>query len=197
MKTDMSKFLKFAGALALSVAPMTAAVAQSALAPATAPARKTIARVSMLSANPDQLKKFYTEVLGFIPVWEGMIGEGANAEMIAKAWKLDPGARLNGALMRAPRGDMELQITYVTGQKSKLKPVARDRNAPPLSGDHYFVIHIPNLDAVVAKMKPYNIVYNRPPMQMTAIDKEGKSFAVYEAVIYDPEGTILILVQDV
>ena len=190
----LRRLARLSTVIAMLAAPVVAQ-AQSELAPPASAARKTIARVSMLSANPDALKRFYVEVLGFIPVWEGMIGEGANAEMIAKAWKLDPGARLNGALMRAPRGDMELQVSYVTGQK--LKPVPRVRTAAPLAGDHYFVIHVPDLNAVVEKMKPYNIQYNRPPMKMTAIDKEGKSFAVYEAVIYDPEGTILILVQDV
>lgn len=171
------------------------AAAQSELAPPSNAQRKTIARVSMISAKPEALKRFYVDVLGFVPVWEGVIGEGANAQMISKAWNLAPGARLNGALMRAPRGDMELQVTYVTGQT--LKPISRVRTAAPLAGEHYFVIHVPNLNAVVEKMKSYNIQYNRKPMKMTAIDKEGKSFAVYEAVIYDPEGTILILVQDV
>ena len=180
---------------AATVAP-TVVAAQTAVAPPASAQRKTIARVSMFSSKPEALKKFYTDVLGFIPVWEGVIGEGANAEIIRKAWMLPPGARLNGALMRAPRGDMEFQVTYVTGAPT-LKSVPRVRTAPPLSGDHYFVIHVPDLNAVVEKMKPYNIQYNRPPMSMTAIDKEGKSFSVYEAVIYDPEGTILILVQDV
>lgn len=186
----------FALAAALAAVPLSAIAAQAQPAPTmVAPARKTIARVSMLSANPQALKRFYVDVLGFQPIWEGVIGEGPLALTIAKAWKLAPGARLNGALMKAPRGDMELQVTYVTGQK--IKPLPRNRAAAPMSGDHYFVMHVPNLDAVVEKMKPFGIKYNRPPMRMSAIDQQGKSFSVYEAVIYDPEGTLIILVQDV
>jgi len=195
MKSIATASLKIIGALALAAVPLSTASAQ--LGPKATAERKTIARVSMVSANPEALKRFYVEALGFLPIWEGVIGEGPAADMIAKAWHLEPGARLNGALMRAPRGDMELQVTYVTGQKSPLTRVARDQKGPPLSGDHYFVIHVPNLDAVVEKMKPFGIAYNRPPMEMTAIDKQGKRYPVYEAVIYDPEGTILIIVQDV
>lgn len=180
-------------ALAVFAVP-AAAFAQPA--PQSAPtARKTFARISMLAVNPEVQKRFYTEVFGFTPVWEGVIGEGANAEIIAKAWNLAPGARLNGALMKAPRGDMEFQITYVTGQT--LKPLPRVRTAAPLGGDHYFVIHVPNLDATLAKLKPFKTEFNRPPMKMTAVDTQGRSYPVYEAVIYDPEGTILILVEDV
>lgn len=182
-------------AAAVAMTPVSAALAQAQAEGATAPARKTIARVSMLASKPDVLKRFYTEVFGFVPVWEGVIGEGANAEIIAKAWRLAPGARLNGALMRAPRGDMEFQITYVTGQT--LQPLPRVRTAPPRGGDHYFVIHVPDLDAALAKMKPFGTEFNRPPMKMTAVDTKGRSYPVYEAVIYDPEGTILIIVQDV
>ncbi len=183
-------------AASLLTLPLSALPAQ---APAqqtdAAPARKTVARVSMLSADPDRLRRFYTEVFGFQPLWQGVIGEGENAEMIAKAWKLDKGARLNGMLMRAPRGDMELQVTYVTGQT--LKPLPRVRSAAPFAGDHYFVIHVPDLDAALAKMKPFDIEFNRAPMKMTAVSQKGEVYAVYEAVIYDPEGTIVIIVQDV
>ena len=180
-------------ALAMIAAPTAAALAQPA--PEPAPARKTFARISMLAANPELQKRFYTEVFGFKPVWEGVIGEGANAEIIAKAWHLNPGSRLNGALLKAPRGDIEFQLTYVTGQT--LKPLPRVKSQAPFGGDHYFVIHVPDLDATLAKAKPFNIEFNRPPMKMTAVDNSGRSYAVYEAVIYDPEGTILIVVQDV
>lgn len=188
--------LKIVAALALAILPLSNAAAQTQpAAQAAEPARKTVARISMTSANPETLKRFYTEVFGFVPAWEGVIGEGPNIEVIAKAWHLNPGSRLNGVLLRAPRGDMELQITYVTGQTIKQLP--RIRTAAPFSGDHYFVINVPDLDAAVARMKPFKTEFNRGPMKMTAIDNKGRSYPVYEAVVYDPEGTILILVQDV
>lgn len=185
--------IRLCAAAGLLAAPLPS-LAQDA--PAAAPvARRTVARISMFAANPAMLKRFYVDVFGFVPVWEGVIGEGANAQVIADAWHLQPGARLNGALMKAPRGDMELQVTYVTGQV--IKPLARARTEAPYAGQHYFVIHVPDLNATVEKMRAYNIEYNRKPMAMTAIDKAGKSYAVHEAVIYDPEGTMLIIVQDV
>ncbi len=177
------------------IAAATLLLASPALAQApAAPQPKTINRISLISADPQRLKRFYSEVFGFTAAWEGVIGEGANAETIARAWRLAPGAKLNGILLREPRGDMELQVTYVTGQT--LKPAPRVRTQPPLAGDHYFVLRVPDLDATIARMKPFRTEYNRPPMKMTAIDKQGRSFAVYEMVIYDPDGTILIVVQD-
>lgn len=168
----------------------TNAAAQSGPPPAT----QTITRISLISGDPQRLRRFYVEGLGFIPIWAGVIGEGANAEVIARAWRLAPGARLNGMLLRAPHGDMELQVTHVTGQT--LKSVPRVRTEAPLAGDHYFVLHVPDLDAVLARLKPFDVSFNRPPMKMTAVDKRGQTYAVYETVIYDPEGTILILVED-
>lgn len=188
--------LPLASVHAQTPAPAPLATPAAAPAPTAKPAvvRKTLARVSMLSANPEAMKRFYVDALGFQPVWEGQIGEGAIADTISKAWRLPPGARLNGALMKAPRGDMELQVTYIKGQRMARLP--RQRNVPAMSGDHYFVIHVPDLDAVVEKMKPFNISYNRPPMRMTAVNQQGETLAVYEAVVYDPEGTLLILVED-
>lgn len=192
MRTHRIDIFKLAATGVLAAAPGMA-VAQTA--PAVPPTRKTVARISLISKQPELMKRFYTEVFGFIPIWEGMIGEGANAQMIADAWHLAPGARLNGALMKAPRGDMELQITYVTGQE--ITPLARVRTEAPHAGEHYFVIHVPELNPVVEKLAAFNTEYNRPPMEMTAIDQQGRSYPVFETVIYDPDGTILIIVQDV
>lgn len=190
MKAGFRAPLGIALALALTSVSSVPARAQAG---APAP-EKTIVRISFFSAQPDVMRKFYQEALDFVPAWDALIGEGPNAKLIADAWHLPAGAQLRGALLRAPRGDMEIQISYMTGGKLPTRP--QNRKGPPFSGQAYMVFHVPDLDATVAKLKPFNIQYNRPPMKMTAIDAQGRSFPVYEAVIYDPDGTPIILVQD-
>jgi len=157
-------------------------------------ALKTISRVSFFTNKAEELVRFYGEVFGFTLMWDAVIGEGENGEIISKAWHLDPGAHIHGKAMRAPRGDMEIQFTYMTGQT--MRDGQRDNSSAPRSGDVYFVIHVPDLDETIEKLKPFNVEVNRPPMKMTAYDAEGRSFPVYEMVIYDPQGTPVIIVQD-
>jgi catechol 2,3-dioxygenase-like lactoylglutathione lyase family enzyme len=152
-------------------------------------AQPTVLRVNLVTANPEGQKKFYTEVLGFKPIWEGLLGGDKYGERIANAWSLNPGSRLHGVLLEAPTGDTQLGLTYVVGQK--LKAVARNPKKAPLAADHYLVVTVPDLNAVVEKMRPFNIRYNRPPAMM--IDADNNQ--TYEMVIYDPEGTLLVVIE--
>lgn len=181
------------GMLAASTLLMTAATsAVPASAQSPVPVR-TVSRISMVALHPETLKRFYRDVLGFQLISEGVVGGETDGAMIAKAWNLDPGAKLHGIVLRAPHGDMELQITSAVGQT--LKQVVRGEKKAPLAGDHYFTLYIPDLNEAVRRMKAYGTPFHRGPMVMTSLDRTGKAYSVYEAVISDPEGTILILVD--
>ena len=51
---------------------------------------------------------------------------------------------------------------------------------------------MPNLDAALARLAPYKSKFSRKPMKL--VDAEGK--ATYEAAFYDPDGTLIIAVED-
>ena len=158
------------------------------------PAAGTISRISMVAARPEVTERFYREVLGFRLVSEGVVGGETGAAMIAKAWNLKPGARMHGIVLCTPRGDTELQITYVVGQS--LRPVRRRPTAAPLAGDHYFTLYVHGLDEMVKRMAYFRTPFHRGPMVMQSLDRNGRPYSVYEAVVSDPEGTVLILVDD-
>lgn len=173
---------------ALGAGPSVVAQGASPVEPAVE--KPTVMRINLLTGNPQGQKKFYTEVFGFRPTWEGHIGGAQYGEMIARAWNLDPGARLHGILMQAPHGATQIGLTYAVGQT--FAPLPRAADKAPSAGDHYMILTVPDLDEVIAKLRPYNVKYNRPPAKM--IDSSNNT-VTYEMVIYDPEGTLLIVVE--
>jgi hypothetical protein len=94
-------------------------------------------------------------------------------------------------LMRSPRGDTELGITAATGQTLRARPMPRD--AAPTVGTAYLVLYVPDLDATIERLKAWTAPFARQPKRVQAPD--GTRF--YEMAVYDPDGTVLLVVEDV
>lgn len=182
--------MKFMFALAALAA---ASASGPAFAQSNDPAPKllpTITRTVLITGDVQRLKRFYVDVFGFTPTFEGVVGGDRFGPMLAKAWHLAPSAKLYGVVLRSPRGDTELGLTSAQGQK--LRSVTRPTDQAPMSGNHYLIIQVPNLDDTLRKMTPYKVKFSRAPDRL--IDAEGK--ATYEAAFFDPDGTLIIAVQD-
>ena len=164
-----------------------------AFAQAAQPAPKllpTVTRTVLITADIQRLKRFYVDVFGFTATFDGVVGGDRFGAMLAKAWHLAPGARLYGVVLRAPRGDTELGLTSAQGHT--LKPLARPTDAAPLAGNHYLILQVANLDDTLRRLAPYRPKFSRAPAKL--VDAEGK--ATYEAAFFDPDGTLIIAVQD-
>lgn len=176
-------------AATLAIASAATPVAAQAADPA-ARLLPTITRTVLITADIQRLKRFYVDVFGFTPTFEGAVGGDRFGPTLAKAWHLAPGAKLYGVVLHSPRGDTELGLTSAQGQT--LKSLVRPTGTAPMAGNHYLIIQVPNLDATLAKLAPYKPTYSRAPMKLA--DAEGKT--TYEAAFFDPDGTLIIAVQD-
>lgn len=149
--------------------------------------RPTVARISLWTADPERLEAFYRDVFGFERIFATTIAD-AN---IVGSWKFPEGAEMDVVLMRSPRGDTELGLSSIRGQPIASRPTVRD--GPPCAGTAYVVLYVPSLDAVLERMSAHHTELNRAPKRL--YDVEGRCF--YEAAIYDPDGTVLLVVEDV
>ena len=174
-------------ALFASATPAIAQAAEPAPAPKLLP---TVTRTVLITADIQRLKRFYVDVFGFTPTFEGPVGGDRFGAMLAKAWHLNSGAKLFGVVLRAPRGDTELGLTSAQGQT--LKTLVRPTDIAPMGGNHYLILQVAKLDDTLRKLAPYNPKFSRAPMKL--IDAEGK--ATYEAAFFDPDGTLIIAVED-
>lgn len=174
-----------AAAFVASAVPGGAASAQSPRTPLP-----TVTRTVLITADIQRLKRFYVEGFGFRPTFEGVVGGDRFGPMLSKAWHLGPKGKLYGVVLRAPRGDTELGLTSARGQT--LKSLARPTNVAPMSGNHYLILQVTDLDATLRRLKPFNPKFSRPPMKL--VDAEG--LATYEAALFDPDGTLVIAVQE-
>ena len=175
------------GALLVSANPAPAQTADPAPANKLLP---TVTRTVLITADIQRLKRFYVDVFGFTPTFEGSVGGDRFGTMLAKAWHLAPGAKLYGVVLRAPRGDTELGLTSAQGQA--LKTLTRPTDTPPMGGNHYLILQVPKLDDTLRKLAPYHPKFSRAPTKL--IDAVGK--ATYEAAFFDPDGTLIIAVED-
>ena len=93
-------------------------------------------------------------------------------------------------LLRAPRGNTELGISAVKG---RALPQGPTMHAAPLGGSSYLVFYVPDLDAVIARAQAADFGFNREPKRLS--DPQGRVY--YEMAIYDPDGRVLLVVEDV
>ena len=174
-------------ALAASATPAFTQAAEPAPAPRLLP---SVTRTVLITADIQRLKRFYVDVFGFTPTFEGPVGGERFGSMLAKAWHLNPGANLYGVVLRAPRGDTELGLTSAQGQV--LKTLVRPTETAPMAGNHYLILQVAKLDDTLRKLAPYRPRFSRAPMKL--IDAAGK--ATYEAAFFDPDGTLIVAVED-
>ena len=174
-----------AAAIFASAALSNSASAQSARLPLP-----TITRTVLITGDIQRLKRFYVDGFGFRPTFEGVVGGDRFGPMLSKAWHLVPMGKLYGVVLRAPRGDTELGLTSAQGQT--LKTLPRPTNVAPMAGNHYLILQVADLDATLRRLKPFNPKFSRPPMKL--VDAEG--LATYEAALFDPDGTLIIAVQE-
>ena len=183
-------FRNILGVVATTLLAATAAPPASAQSAAPAHVLPTITRTVLITADIQRLKRFYVDVFGFTATYDGVVGGDRFGPMLSKAWHLAPGAKLYGVVLHSPRGDTELGLTSAQGQT--LRTLTRPTEVAPMSGNHYLIIQVPNLDAALARLAPYKSKFSRKPMKL--VDAEGK--ATYEAAFYDPDGTLIIAVED-
>jgi catechol 2,3-dioxygenase-like lactoylglutathione lyase family enzyme len=149
--------------------------------------RPTVARVTLWTADAQRLEGFYTRVFGFERAYATTITD----PHIVGSWHVPEGSEMQVILMRSPRGETEVGITSLTGQPIATRTTVRD--GAPYAGTAYMVIYVPDLDAVLARLTDEEKAFNRTPKRV--YDADGRCF--YEGAIYDPDGTVLLVVEDV
>ncbi|WP_181008349.1 VOC family protein [Sphingomonas montanisoli] len=144
--------------------------------------RPTLARMSLWTDDADRLARFYADLFGF-----EIAARTTLQPMASEAWHLEADDLIEVLLLRAPRGDTELGISAVKGRALPPGPTMREA---PLAGSAYLVLYVPDLDAVIAR---FGGDYNRKPKRLS--DPQGRVY--YEMAIYDPDGRVLLVVEDV
>jgi catechol 2,3-dioxygenase-like lactoylglutathione lyase family enzyme len=152
--------------------------------------RPTLARVSLWSADPDRLERFFVGLFGFRRVALATLGPDGPGAAIVAAWKLPPGKTVQIVMLRAPRGATELAIAGVPGWPMEQGHTIRE--GPPQAGGSYLVLYVPDLDAVIDRCEAQGVTFNRPPKRLEGPD--GTRY--YEMAIYDPDGRVLLVVED-
>jgi catechol 2,3-dioxygenase-like lactoylglutathione lyase family enzyme len=150
--------------------------------------RPTVARVSLWTADAERSESFYRDLFGFERVFARTIA----APSIVGSWNFPEDAEMDVVLLRSPRGETELGLSAIRGVPISTRLGVRD-GEPPSVGTAYIVLYVPDLDEVLGHARARGAVFNRPPKRFE--DDEGR--VIYEAAIYDPDGTVLLVVQDI
>ncbi|RVT93202.1 VOC family protein [Sphingomonas crocodyli] len=152
---------------------------------AVAGLRPTLARMSLWTGDADRLAAFYADLFGF-----ELVARSTLRPEMSGAWYLETEDVIEVLLLRAPRGDTELGVSAVKGRALPQGPTMREA---PLAGSAYLVLYVPDLDAVIAKAQAADCGFNRAPKRLS--DPQGRVY--YEMAIYDPDGRVLLVVEDV
>jgi catechol 2,3-dioxygenase-like lactoylglutathione lyase family enzyme len=149
--------------------------------------RPTVARISLWTADIDRLEAFYTKVFGFERIFARRIAEPT----IVGSWHFPPDSEMDIVLLRSPRGETELGLSTIAGVEIAQRATVRD--GTPFAGTPYLVFYVPSLDAVLMQLDDLAAAINRPAKKI--YDGDGRM--IYEAAIYDPDGTVILVVQDI
>jgi catechol 2,3-dioxygenase-like lactoylglutathione lyase family enzyme len=157
-----------------------------AAAPSDRKGRPTLARISLWTGDPERLEAFYSRLFGF----ERIFARSVTDPDIVGSWNLPSASVMDIVLLRSPRGDTELGITSARHAQIAVRPTRRD--GPPSIGAAYIVLYVPSLDDVLRRLGDLDATFNRAPKRVG--DPAGRTF--YEAAIYDPDGTVLLVVEE-
>lgn len=148
--------------------------------------RPTVARISLWVGDIARSEAFYSGVFGFERLYTNRI----ETPGIVESWHFPPGTQMDIVLLKSPRGETEIGLSAIPGALLPKRPTVR--YGTPFAGTPYLVLYVPSLDAVLAKIDPDRAI-NRPAKRL--YDSEGRCF--YEAAIYDPDDTVLLVVEDI